>query len=199
MSAIALTVKSRSRKIGLDGVRIDDVRFAGVGLVRLCSMCRDLEGPLAPFDADGPEPLALHPDRVGPVGDKVLGLGRPGIGREVDVEFVERKPCEQVTHDPAHEVQTSAGRVEALGQRPRDLEYRGELLLDQRCERRGRLLRGRSAVNRPQRSNARSRTFSAAAGTSRPGPPDVARSARQPVPTSAPRHAAVESASASRS
>ena len=74
-----------ARQVGLDVGGELDVGLAAVGPVGLGAVGRDLELRARPSGADGAEPLALGPQRVGPRPDDRLDLRRAGIGGQVDV------------------------------------------------------------------------------------------------------------------
>ena len=178
-------------QVGLDTIGVPHHRLAGVGAVHLGPVGGDLEAPVAAPGADRAEPLALGPGRVGPSGENRLGVVRPGVGGEVDVGPVEVEPEQQVSHDPADEVETVAGRGEPLGQRPRLVQDGPKPLGDHRCGGYG------SAVSPAESS--RSCTSLRERTTLRPGPPAVIGSDTSRSPASAATQVAVDAARASRS
>jgi hypothetical protein len=93
-------------------------------------MGRDLERTVAALHADRPEPLALCPHCIGPTGHDSLGLLGTRVRGEVDVGLVDRTSRQEIAHDAADQVHLLAGRGEALGQWPRLVEDRSQILLD---------------------------------------------------------------------
>ena len=72
-------------QILLDRVPEHHLGLAGVGLVGLGPVGGDLVLLAATQEADGAEPLALGPHRVGPAGHRPLDVVRSGVGGEVEV------------------------------------------------------------------------------------------------------------------
>ena len=111
-------------EVGLHLVGEGHVGLARVGRVGLGAVGGDLEHRAVLLQPDGAEAGSLVPDGVGPPGDERGGLLGPGVGGEVDVG--REGPTEhRVAHDPAHQVEAVAGRVEALRQRAHLVEDRG--------------------------------------------------------------------------
>ena len=94
-----------------EGVAEVDGRLAGVRVVVLGAVRRDLDLPVALAAADRAERAAHVPDRVRPALEQLLGLLGSRGGREVEVVVL---PAEhRVTHRTAHQRQLVTGRDEA--------------------------------------------------------------------------------------
>ena len=98
-----------------EGVAEVDVRLAGVGVVGLGAVRRDLDLPVALAAADGAERAAHVPDRVGPALEQPLGLLGARRGREVEVVVV---PAE---HRVAHRTADQGQLVAGLGEAPAEV------------------------------------------------------------------------------
>ena len=131
------------RQVGLDRVGELDVGLARVRVVGLGAVRRDLERPLAAAGADRAEALALGPDRVGPAVEQALGLGRPGVGREVDSRPLMSRPSSRSRTVPP--TRYSGGRPRrsvrrAAAARPAPAASRSGITADARGERATRRL-----------------------------------------------------------
>ena len=101
--------------------------LAGVVPVGLGAMGRDLVGAVADLGADGPEALALGPQRVDDRTDDRLDGGGDGVGGEVEIALEIVDPFgHEVAHDAADEIQAVAGAPERLDQRGRLGQQRRE-------------------------------------------------------------------------
>jgi hypothetical protein len=114
-----------ARQVDLDRVGEDDVRLAGIRLVGLGAVGRDLVALAAAEGPDGPEALPLGPQRVGPPLEDGLDLVGAGVRGGVHISIA-LAPHEQVTHGAAHQVEPSARAVEPVGQRRELGQKRGE-------------------------------------------------------------------------
>jgi hypothetical protein len=82
------------------------VRLAGIDVVRLGPVRRDLEAELAALRPDRPETLAGRPRPVRPALDQRLDGIRVGVGREVEV--VAEATQQRVAHRAAHQIELVA-------------------------------------------------------------------------------------------
>ena len=85
VTAIALTVKSRRPRSPSERVAVGDRRLAGVRVVRVRAVRRDLDLPVTLAAADGAERPAHVPGGVRPAGEQPLGGLGSRRGGEVEV------------------------------------------------------------------------------------------------------------------
>ena len=105
-----------ARQVHREVVAEGDLGLARIGHVDLGPVGRDLVDLRALAAADGPEALALRPDVVGPALHEALGLGREGVGGQVEVVRGGGAggPGEQgVADGAAHQGEAPPGRGEA--------------------------------------------------------------------------------------